>query len=151
MRITIACGAFAALATAAPAAAVDVSLTGLVINTCVLTVPTPGLMALSSDGTRLGSEEGLGGAPATLSVVAAGAAPTLSFAVPSLSGPGGTDGAVTEIAYTALSGENQPYTASASSADAARIDTFTIDGRVSSEDGFTAGTYAVTVTVTCQQ
>lgn len=152
MRIMLTCGMLAALATATPAAAVEVSLTGLVINTCVLTVPTPGLLALSSDGMRLGSQEGIGGAPATLSVVAAGTAPTLSFAAPTLAGPTGSDGATTEVAFASLaSGANQPYTASASTASSALIDIFTINGRVMREEGFPSGNYAVTVTVTCQQ
>ncbi len=152
MRFMLTCGALAAMLAAAPAAANQVTLTGLVLNSCIVSIPTAGIMAMSSDGTRLGSEEGVTGVPATLTVVAAGFSPTLNFSVPTLNGPVGLDGATTQYAYSSLGpGSSQPYTTGASSASSSLIDTFTIHSRVLSGNGFPSGTYTVAVTVTCQQ
>jgi hypothetical protein len=151
MRIMLVCGAAAALL-AAPATAQQVTLSGVVLNSCVLSIPTNGTMAMSSDGMRLGSQEGVGGAPATLSVVAAGASPTLSFSAPSLNGPGGISGATTEYAYrSAGSNAEQDYTSGPSSASSNFADNFTVHSRINSAAGFPSGTYTVAVTVTCQQ
>ena len=89
-----------------------------------------------------------GAAPATLSVVATGAAPTLTFTAPVLSGP--ASGATTEIRYTGSSA-NQGYTSAGSSASTSLIDLVTIHARVQSSTGFPSGSYAVTTTVTCGQ
>ncbi|QYU69390.1 hypothetical protein J4558_04390 [Leptolyngbya sp. 15MV] len=152
MRFMLTCGALAITLAAAPAAANQVSLIGQVLNSCIVSIPTNGTMALSSDGTRLGSEEGVTGAPATLTVVAAGLRPTLNFSTPALSGPVGLDGATTEYAYNSLgAGSSQPYTSGTSSASSNLIDNFTIHSRVLSPNGFPSGTYTVTVTATCQQ
>jgi len=142
----------AATLVAAPTAASEVRLTGSVINSCVLSLPSNGSLALSSDGTRLGSQDGVGGAPATLTVVAAGTAPTLSFSSPTLTGPAGLSGATTTYAFTSTgSGASQSYTASPSTASSSLVDSFSIHSRVSSASGFPSGNYTVVVTVTCQQ
>lgn len=135
---------------AAPAEAVPVTLSGSVTNSCTLTVTTSGTMALSSDGTVLGSAQS-GGSAATLSVSAAGSTPTLTFAAPSVASGASTSGATTEIAYTSLSGANQAYTSSQTSHTASLIDTFTVHGRVTRAAGFGSGTYTVTTLVTCAQ
>lgn len=144
--------AVAMLFAAAPVAASEVRLTGSVINSCVLSLPTNGALALSTDGTRLGSQDGVGGAPATLTVVAAGSAPTLNFSSPTLTGPAGLSGATTAYAFTSTgSGASQAYTASPSTASSSLVDSFSIHSRVSSASGFPSGNYTVVVTVTCQQ
>lgn len=152
MRFALACIAIAALPAAVPAAASEVRLTGSIINSCVLSLPTNGALALSTDGTRLGSQDGVGGLPATLTIVAAGSAPTLNFSIPTLTGPAGLNGATTAYAFTSLgSGASQAYTSSTSSATSNLVDTFNIHSRVTSASGFPSGNYTVTVTVTCQQ
>ena len=135
-----------------PARAATVSLSGLIPNICVLTLTTPGTLAISTDGTRLSSQES-GGNAATLTVVAAGANPGIQFSAPSLNPPGGWSGSPTnQISYTSPGGANQAYTSGASTYSMNRLlDTLTIQGRVTSADGFIAGTYTLTSTATCQQ
>ena len=147
---SLACAA--ALLTATPSAATEVRLTGAVINSCVLSLPTNGALALSTDGTQLGSQEGVGGAPASLTIVAAGAAPTLNFSSPTLTGPAGLSGATTAYAFTSTgSGANQAYTTGPSTATSSLVDSFSINSRVTSASGFPSGNYTVAVTITCQQ
>jgi hypothetical protein len=141
-----------AASVAIPAQAQIVSFTGLAINLCVLTVTTPGLIAVSANGTTMASTE-VGGLPATMTVVATGATPTIQFSAPQATGPGGWGGSpVASIAYTSLGGANQAYTSSASSrAVGGLLDTFTFNGRIQNATGFTTGTYTLATTATCQQ
>lgn len=142
----------AAIALAAPAQAENVTLSGTLINSCVLSLSVPGAIAATGDGTVMTSETA-GGLPATMALVAIGGTPTVNFAAPGLSGPSAsTSGATTQIRYTSLQGASQAYTSSASSrAGGALLDTFTIHSRVTNSAGFAAGTYTVTTVVTCQQ
>ncbi|MXO91792.1 hypothetical protein [Pontixanthobacter aquaemixtae] len=134
------------------AAAQDITMAGTVISSCVLTVPTPGVLVPATDGTRIGTEEGVGGLPATLTVVALGSTPTVNFAAPTVAGPAGATGLTSEVAYTSAgSGANQAYTSSPSSASSDLLDSFTVQGRVSGSNGFPQGLYTMTVTVTCSQ
>lgn len=137
---------------AAPAQAVNVTLSGLVVNLCVLTLSTPGTLASSADGTELSSDQ-TGGLPATLTVVATGSAPTINFTAPSLQAPGGASGSITKaIGYTSLSGAAQGYTSSSSSyTQPGLLDTFTVKGKLNSAVGFSTGTYTISTTATCQQ
>lgn len=141
-----------ALIASAPAGATSVSFAGTVVNLCVLTVSTPGLLGTSGTGTTLASTE-TGGVKAILAVVATGTNPTLNFSAPALAGPAGSiGGAVTSIAYTSPGGGAQSYTSAASSYSSTRlIDTLTIDARAVNANGFVSGAYAVSTTVTCQQ
>ncbi|MEZ5680099.1 MAG: hypothetical protein R3E14_02260 [Erythrobacter sp.] len=136
-----------ALVVASSAQAATVTINGVVINLCTLT-PVSGTMVVDTAGTTMTTESGTGAAPATLSVVATGAAPTLTFTAPVLSGP--ASGATTEIRYTGSSA-NQGYTSAGSSASTSLIDLVTIHARVQSSTGFPSGSYAVTTTVTCGQ
>ncbi|QPQ55270.1 hypothetical protein IC614_01230 [Allosphingosinicella flava] len=142
----------AAISIAAPAQAENVTFSAALVNSCVLSLSVPGTLAATSDGTTMTSETG-GGLPATMTLVAVGAAPTVNFAAPSLSGPSAsTSGATTQIRYTSLQGANQAYTSGTSSrAAGALLDTFTVHSRVTNNAGFTTGTYTVTTVVTCQQ
>jgi hypothetical protein len=142
--------AMAAVPAAAPAA--NVSLAGIVLNTCLLTVTTPGVLAAGASGTRLSSEE-LGGLPAILAVISTGTMPTLNFSAPGLTGPSGWNGSpVVSIRYHSANGVTQAYTSDASSARAgALLDTFTINAQATNSSGFLTGTYTVASTVTCQQ
>lgn len=137
---------------AAPAQAEEVRLRANLLASCVLTLSTEGRMALSADATVLGSEQATG-LPATMTVVAIGGTPTISFTAPALEAPtGAPSGSVTQIRYTSLGGSNQAYTANASSSSQVRLlDTFTVHGRVTNNLGFTAGEHIVRTTATCQQ
>lgn len=146
-RTIVAGGALLAACSAVPAQSASVSLVGGVLNSCVLT-PAVGTLAIGADGTTLSSESGLGALPATLGVVATGTAPTLTFGVPSLTGP--VSSATTEIRYDGLNA-SQAYTSGSSTASARLIDLFTIHARITSATGFGSGTYTVTTIVTCGQ
>lgn len=131
--------------------AATVSFNALVINLCVLTLTTPGVLAASADGTSLASDNG--GVKATMSVIATGTHPTISFTAPNSTGPAGWTGNPTRfLAYSSLLGANQPYTSGASQvAMTGLLDTFTIDGKIVNASGFASGSYTLTSTATCQQ
>lgn len=135
----------------ASAHAETLSLSGTVVNTCILNIGSPGVLRAASSGTMLSSEES-GGAAATMSVSATGTSPTLSFTAPSLTTPAGAaGGSTTEMRYAASGGASQAWTSSASTAGARLIDTFTVHARITNSSGFADGTYVATTTVTCSQ
>lgn len=137
-----------------PANAAIVNFSGTVVDSCVLTLNSPGVLATSTGGTRLASDEA-GGAPAVLSVVATGTAPTIAFTAPSLaSAPGDLSGTpVVSISYTSLRGANQGYTSSASgyTLTGGLLDTVNINARADNSAGFTQGSYTVSTVATCEQ
>ena len=135
-----------------PAYSVPVTFTGLVVNTCVINITTPGVLGLATSGTTLSSEE-IGGANALLAIIATGSAPQLQFSQPQLTGPAASlSGATQMMAYTSPGGAAQPYTSSASTYTMTRlIDAFTVKAKASNVSGFASGTYSVSSTVTCQQ
>ena len=94
-----------------PAAqAATVSLSGLVVNSCVLSVPTTGLLVVESTGTTLRSDAGVGARPASLTVVAVGASPTLTFAAPLATAPSGATPDTVQYSYSASgSGANRGF------------------------------------------
>lgn len=137
----------------APVAAVDVNLGATLVNSCVLTLNSAGVMTPASSGTAISSEES-GGSAAALGVVAIGTFPTINFSAPSLTtSPAGWTGTPTNaIRYTSTGGASQTYTSSASSAPLAVLsDSFTIHGRVTSSTGFAAGNYNLRTVATCSQ
>jgi hypothetical protein len=135
-----------------PAYSDPVTFTGLVVNTCVINITTPGVLGLATSGTTLSSEE-IGGANALLAVVATGSAPQLQFSQPQLTGPAASlSGATQMMAYTSPGGAAQIYTSSASTYTMTRlIDAFTVKAKAANVSGFASGTYSVSSTVTCQQ
>lgn len=142
-----------ALITAEPAGAETVSLNGLVINTCILTISTPGTLGMATSGTQLSSEDGIG-VPAIMQVVATGAAPTVAFSAPALASapPAYTGSPTLALKYTSTRGANQAYTSGASNYTASGLlDTVTIHARALDSSGFQSGLYTVATTVTCQQ
>lgn len=141
-----------ALALAAPGHGAEIRLTGNLLSSCVLSLATPGQLRLSGDATTFGSEE-TGGLAATMTVVAIGAVPSVSFTAPAIDAPVDfSAGAQAQIRYTSLGGSNQAYTNIASSSSAVRLlDTFTIHGRIVSTEGFRSGAYTIRSTATCQQ
>ena len=152
MRFYALCLVLAAGA-AFPAQAADVNLSANLINSCILSLTSTGTMTAASSGTRISSEES-GGSAATLTLVAVGTAPTLSFSAPALTAtPSGWSASPTlEIRYTSLGGAIQAYTPSSSSASlTALTDSFTIHGRVTNAAGFAAGAYNIRTVATCSQ
>jgi hypothetical protein len=122
---------------------------------CTLLVLTPGTLALSADGTRIGSEEP-GGLPATMTVASIGAS-TLTVSAPTvIQAPAGHSGGadLPEVAYRGtglLGGVNQPYTSvqTVVAVPNTAAVAVTIDNRVTNGSGFSAGTYQTRTVITC--
>lgn len=138
-----------ALAPASGSAA-TVTLNGLVANMCVLTLSTPGLIAVTPQGTEVSTTQA-GGVPAVMTVVATGTNPTLSFSAPTLSGPSAT-GATTELAFSSPGGAVRDFAAGDYTVNINRLlDTVTIGGRARNSGGFASGSYSIASNVTCTQ
>lgn len=150
VRAILAVAGFTGAVCAAEAA--TVSLSGLVVNSCILTVPTPGLLVADAAATTLRSDTGAGARAATLTVAAIGAAPTLTFAAPQSSSPSGATPDSVQYSYSAAgSGASRGFASTGSTASSNLIDTFTINGKIDRAAGFPSGTYGMTVEVTCGQ
>lgn len=156
-NIVVAClTAFAASVPLQPAQAQTVvPFDGVVVASCVLTVPTPGVLGVStSSGTEIGSEQ-TGGQAAVLAVVATAGAPTISFSAPTMSTkPAAYAGTPTvSLKYTSPGGANQAYTSSTSQYTSTNVlgDTITIHAKAADSAGFAAGSYRLQTTATCQQ
>lgn len=151
----LAAAALSLSVTATSAMAVDVDFTGTLTNTCSLALGTPGLMALSADGTVLGSQE-TGGVAATVSVLSIGAS-TLTIDAPTTqAAPAGYDATneTVEVAYTGasgLGGVSQAYTSALTTVPLSTIplSVMTVNAKVTNPDSFTDGAYTVRTVVTC--
>ena len=123
---------------------------------CTLLPLVSGTLALSTDMTRLGSQEG-GGLPATISITTLGGA-TVTVSAPVLYehpvdyNPSGD---LLEVAYSGvglLSGANQAYTSQATNFAAPSLITpvvLTVQNRVTTASGFAGGTYRTRTMITC--
>lgn len=152
MKLLLIAPAACAAALAAPSHAATVSLSGLISNSCLLTVPISGALVPDATGTVLRSDAGTGARSASLTVVALGGSPTLTMSVPSYTGPSGVTPDAVEYSYAvAGSGASRGFAATGATATTSLIDTVTYNGRVTSAAGFTAGTYSMAITVTCGQ
>ena len=133
------------------AQAVDVTFTGLVVDTCTIALTTPGVMLLSNDGTILGSDQGLG-VPATVTVVSIGTN-TLSLAEPTLlTYPAGyTPGGETlEIAYTGLASHPLFSEMGLSfNVGLLSLSELFVDLKMTNPDGFVQGAYTAKTVLTC--
>lgn len=153
----VAFGIVTALLCATPVLAIDVTFTGVVLNTCTLAVPTPGVMSLASDGKKLSSDLADGiGVPAILTIVSLGGntitvgAPTLESAAPGYS----TTGQTVQVAYNGLSGLSsisQAYTTASSNfaIGILPLTSLIINMQVLNNNGFPQGTYTAKTVVTC--
>lgn len=132
-----------------------VTFDGVVVESCVLSVTTPGTLGVSTDsGKVLGSEQPSGVA-AVLAVTATAGAPTITFSAPTMSArPSAYTGTPTvSMRYTSLGGANQAYTSGQSQYTSTNplTDAVTVHARAVDNGGFAAGTYQVQTTATCQQ
>jgi len=134
--------------------AADVTFAGVVLNTCTL-IATPGVLALSSDGSKLSSAI-TGGVPATVSIVSLGINkitvnnPTLT-ASPSAYNPGGQ---VLKVSYQGLgllASIVQALTGLTTTFDIGilPITILQVNNEVSNSNGFPQGAYETTTVVTC--
>jgi hypothetical protein len=131
-----------------------VQFNGIVVPVCILTVNTSGVLAMSTAGTELGSEQ-TGGVAAVLGVVSTGGAPTLLFTAPTMSIKPVTYAGTPALSlkYTSSGGANQAYTSAASQHTSTNPlgDTVTLNAKAIDSTGFTAGSYRLQTTATCQQ
>jgi hypothetical protein len=140
---------------AAPARALDVTFSGTVANTCILSLSTPGLMALSLDGLTLGSDQ-VGGVPATVSIVSVGTN-TITVDPPArTAAPAGysASGESVEVSYSGVGGlsvVNQAYTSATSSFDVGLLAAteLLVNNRIINPAGFAQGNYTTRTVVTC--
>jgi hypothetical protein len=148
-------GVLLGLACVSPAAADNINFSGSVLDSCTLQLSTAGTLAMSQDGTTMGSEEG-SGQPAHLTILSTGSH-TISVGAPNLvTSPSGYDPTSQrlEVAYqglTLLSGVSQAYTTSPTSFSVAALalSTLALNNRIVNPKGFAAGSYATQTVVTC--
>jgi hypothetical protein len=152
MRTLPALCAVLLLGVTTPAAlATDVVFTGLVANTCVLAVPTPGVMRLNDAGDVLGSDQLLG-VPATVTIVSIGAN-TITLDEPELVShpPGYSEANQTlKINYTGLA--NHPLFSSTGLdfvVGLLPISELFVNLRIENPDGFAQGSYTARTVLTC--
>jgi|TARA_R100000501_G_scaffold14680_1_gene26613 hypothetical protein len=134
-------------------AATNVSLIGGILDSCILTLSTPGRLVADDSGMNMTSTAPLGAA-AVLAVVATGGRPTVEFTAPTMSlSPGAYAGSpMVAVGYTSLGGANQTMTSGESSYRSnLLLDIVTIDGTITDANGFVAGDYAVSSVATCSQ
>lgn len=135
-------------ATAAP---LDVTFTGIVVDTCTIAVTTPGVMVLSGDGTILATDQGLG-VPATVTVLSIGSN-TISLAAPTLTSHpvGYTSGDETvSMNYTGLA--SHPLFSSLGltfDVGLLSLSSLFVNMKVTDAGGFVQGTYAAKTVLTC--
>ena len=123
---------------------------------CTLIVTTPGVLALSANGTQMSSDQ-LGGTASLMTVASVGTS-TLTVGAPTVTqSPGGYNqsGQVVEVSYQGaglLSGANQSYTTGQTTVPVPNIVSavvLTINNRVTNSAGFPNGTYQTRTVVTC--
>ena len=140
----------------APAGALDITFSGTVANTCTLAVSTPGILALSSDGTTLGSNQP-GGLAAMVTVISIGSN-TITVGAPSRTAqPSGYDGSgeQVEVAYSGvsgLSGIDQDWGTDSSSFTVGMLvsaTALTVHNRITNTSGFAQGSYQTKTVLTC--
>ena len=153
MAAIVASAIGAALPAAAPAQTV-VAFDGIVVPLCILTVSTSGVLALSTTGTELASEQ-TGGVAGVLEVVATGGAPTILFSAPTMSIKPVTyvGTPIVSLKYTSTGGATQAYTTASSQHSSTNPlgDTITLNAKAVDSTGFSAGNYRLQTTATCQQ
>ena len=128
-----------------------------VLGACTVAVGTPGLLALSADGTQLGSDLGVASVMTISNINLLGSTITLSN--PRLDGSSpNLPGAIVEEAYSAtwllgLGQSSGGYTSSGHSFTvpgvANLVVTIVLNNRVTSAGGFMQGNYQTRTTVDC--
>jgi hypothetical protein len=146
----------AAAVISAPAKGLDVTFSGVVANTCSLALSTPGILALSSDGTKLGSDQ-IGGLGAIVLVVSIGSN-TITVGTPAwTSQPSGyaNSGEQMQVSYSGASGLssiNQGWGTTSTSFTVGMLvsaTALTVHNRITNAAGFAQGTYQTKTVLTC--
>lgn len=155
MKRLIISAAVLSIFAAGAAHATDVDFDATLTNQCTLALSTPGVMALSADGTVLSSEN-VGGVAAAITAVSLGAN-TLTVGAPGVvSSPAEYDATAetVEVAYLGaggLSAVTQDFTGVQTNValDVIPQSVLTINARISNPGSFAAGDYTVRTVVTC--
>lgn len=138
------------------AVALDVDFDGTVATVCSLSLNTNGTLALSDDGTELGSEEG-GGSAASVLVLSIGSnSIDVDAPIRVSADPAGYNSAseVLEVKYSGaggLSAVSQDYTSADTDFAVSNIavSLLTLHNRITNPNGFAAGNYTTRTVVTC--
>lgn len=139
----------------AGAIATDVTFSGTISGVCTLGLSLAGTLGLSTDGTKLGSQEP-GGVSATMTILSVGSN-TVTVAAPTRTGsPAGysSTGESVEIAYAGVGGlasVTHAYTSSSSTFAVSTVPLTTVqfNSRINNAAGFAPGTYSTRTVVTC--
>jgi hypothetical protein len=138
------------------------ALAGIALTTpsaagiCVLTLDTTGVLKLSGDGYRLGSQEA--GGISGIVIIASIGSSTVTVGAPTLTQwPAGYNpaGLSLEVSYRGdgvISGVNQAYTTGQTNFNVPNLINavaLTIDNRAVTATGFKSGTYQTKTVVTC--
>lgn len=133
------------------AAPLDVTFTGVVVDTCTIAVATPGVMMLSGDGTILGSTQGLG-IPATVTVISIGSN-NIALSPPTLeTHPAGyTPGGETVEMNTTGLASNPVFTSLGIDFDIGLLSltSLFVNLQITDPGGFAQGTYTAKTVLTC--
>ena len=150
-RFITAAALFALVPIPGRAAPLDVTFTGVVVDTCTIAVATPGILMLSSDGTILGSDQGVG-VPATVTVLSIGSN-NIALSAPVLETyPGGyTPGGETVEMNTTGLASNPIFTSLGIDFDIGllSLSELFVNLRVTDPGGFAQGTYTAKTVLTC--
>lgn len=133
----------------------DIDFNGTLTNECTLALTNAGVLAMSSDGTVLSSQEA-GGVAAVMTVVSIGSN-TLTVNAPTVvSAPGSHNGSgeTVEVSYSGasgLSGVSQTMTDQTTNhaLGAVPLSALTIHTRITNSNSFAAGDYTIRSVVTC--
>lgn len=138
------------------AEATDVTFSGTITGICTLALSLPGTLAMSIDGTKMGSDEP-GGIPATVAILSVGSN-TVSVGAPTRTGSPGAYSPTGEsvwVSYVGLGGLsliNHPYDTATSTfgINTLPLSVLSINTRIlNAGHGFDAGTYTTRTVVTC--
>lgn len=131
-----------------------ITFEGTLNSSCALSVSTAGTLALSADGTILGSEQ-TGGTSAVLTIVAVGSN-QITVGTPTLTdSPAGytSSGQRIEYSYAGLNGlsgvTSGGFTSTSKQFNATILSTLKVDNHIVNTTGFATGHYATTTVVTC--
>lgn len=132
-------------------------LTGGARAACTVAVSTPGILTLSSDGTKLSSQTGVASVMTISNLNILGS--TITISAPQLTGGPVVPGAVLEESYSAswLLGVGTSSSGGFVSTNrsfnvpgvASLVVTVTLDNRVTSASGFSQGNYTTKTNVDC--
>jgi hypothetical protein len=131
----------------AAAALLAALLSGNALAACTVAVSTPGILTLSSDGTKLSSQTGVASVMTISNINILGSIITIS--APQLTGGPVVPGAVLEESYSASGGFVSTNRTFNVPGVASLVVTVTLDNRVTSASGFSQGNYTTKTNVDC--